>query len=248
MKTPPIPHQGFTAICIFVNKKIEARQVPILVENGNRVRWWWCRWLIRWDMRLKAKKNFGWRIAFQVVLHCSAGFDNSPTTELKAAGIKAIRVKYLAFWKLAELQEKKIAYVQKVFGVFVLNWSQQVFSCRCLIGLGIQSFQYIKASSWMMRKNIQHVYLITLFLPGAVLLSRVNRRVCDCTNHGPSQEHPLELCHDQEGKLWSDLHAGENKWLLYPTKSSKTLQCSVFCWRTRSVGFSAQVRKAFYYH
>ena len=29
--------QGFTAICIFVNKKIEARQVPILVENGNRV-------------------------------------------------------------------------------------------------------------------------------------------------------------------------------------------------------------------
>ena len=28
----------------------------------------------------------------QLVLHCSAGFDNSPTAELKAAGIKALRV------------------------------------------------------------------------------------------------------------------------------------------------------------
>merc|ERR1711915_1061587 len=39
--------KGFTAICIFVNKKIAPEQVDILKENGNKL-----------------------------VLHCSAGFDN----------------------------------------------------------------------------------------------------------------------------------------------------------------------------
>ena len=48
---------GFTAICIFVNKKILAEQVQILRDNGNKL-----------------------------ILHCSAGFDNSPTSELRAAG------------------------------------------------------------------------------------------------------------------------------------------------------------------
>ena len=50
---------GFTAICLFVNKKILAEQVDILRDNGNKL-----------------------------ILHCSAGFDNSPTTELRAAGGK----------------------------------------------------------------------------------------------------------------------------------------------------------------
>ena len=54
--------KGFTAICIFVNKKILPEQVEILKENGTRL-----------------------------VLHCSAGFDNSPTQELREAGIRVAR-------------------------------------------------------------------------------------------------------------------------------------------------------------
>jgi len=55
--------KGFTAICLFVNKKITKSQVDILKENGNKL-----------------------------VLHCSAGYDNSPSEELKAAGIRVARV------------------------------------------------------------------------------------------------------------------------------------------------------------
>ena len=33
-------------------------------------------------------------ILYKAILHCSAGFDNSPTVELKAAGIKALRVRF----------------------------------------------------------------------------------------------------------------------------------------------------------
>ena len=86
--------------------------------------------------------------SFHVVLHCSAGFDNSPTAELKAAGIKALRVKGL------------------VFG----------FHIKCC-------------------------FFFKLFLPGSFLFSGINCRVCYRTNHGPSQEHPHELRHDQEGQL-----------------------------------------------
>ena len=84
--------------------------------------------------------------SFQVVLHCSAGFDNSPTAELKAAGIKALRVKGL------------------VFGFHIKFFLQE-------------------------------------FLPGSFIFSGINCRVCDRTDHGPSQEHPHELRHDQEGQL-----------------------------------------------
>ena len=45
---------GFTAICIFVNKKISPEQVEIIKNNGTKL-----------------------------ILHCSAGFDNSPTQELR---------------------------------------------------------------------------------------------------------------------------------------------------------------------
>jgi len=65
--------KDFTAICIFVNKKISPKQVEILKENGNKL-----------------------------ILHCSAGFDNSPTEELKAAGISAARVPSYSPGSIAE--------------------------------------------------------------------------------------------------------------------------------------------------
>ena len=46
---------GYRAICIFVNKKIQASQVPLLVKNGNKI-----------------------------ILCCSAGFDNVPIAECKS--------------------------------------------------------------------------------------------------------------------------------------------------------------------
>ena len=55
--------EGFTAICIFVNKKISPEQVEIIKNNGTKL-----------------------------ILHCSAGFDNSPTQELREAGVRVARV------------------------------------------------------------------------------------------------------------------------------------------------------------
>ena len=55
--------EGFTAICIFVNKKISPEQVEIIKNNGTKL-----------------------------ILHCSAGFDNSPTQELREAGVGVARV------------------------------------------------------------------------------------------------------------------------------------------------------------
>ena len=54
---------GYTALCIFVNKKIQSQQVEILKQNGNKL-----------------------------ILCCSAGFDNLPLDEVKAAGIRVGRV------------------------------------------------------------------------------------------------------------------------------------------------------------
>jgi len=65
--------KGYTAICLFVNKKIQPGQVEILKENGTKL-----------------------------ILHCSAGFDNSPTEELKAAGIQAARVPSYSPGSIAE--------------------------------------------------------------------------------------------------------------------------------------------------
>jgi len=76
--------KDFTAICIFVNKKIEARQVSILKENGNKA-----------------------------ILHCSAGFDNSPTAELKEAGIRAIRVPSYSPGSIAEYAVTQIMALAK---------------------------------------------------------------------------------------------------------------------------------------
>ena len=55
--------EGFTAICIFVNKKISPEQVEIIKNNGTKL-----------------------------IMHCSAGFDNSPTQELREAGVRVARV------------------------------------------------------------------------------------------------------------------------------------------------------------
>ena len=54
---------GFTAVCLFVNKKIGEDQVKILRKNG-----------------------------IKLILCCSAGFDNVPVEACKAAGIRVARV------------------------------------------------------------------------------------------------------------------------------------------------------------
>ncbi len=54
---------GYTAICIFVNKKIKTEQMAILKENGNKL-----------------------------ILCCSAGFDNVPVDLCKESGIRIGRV------------------------------------------------------------------------------------------------------------------------------------------------------------
>jgi len=54
---------GYKAICIFVNKKILPEQVEILKKNGN-----------------------------ELILCCSAGYDNVPLEELKEAGLRVARV------------------------------------------------------------------------------------------------------------------------------------------------------------
>merc|ERR1711970_206271 len=76
--------KGFTAICIFVNKKISSEQVEILKENGNKL-----------------------------ILHCSAGFDNSPTVELKEAGISAARVPSYSPGSIAEYAVTQIMALAK---------------------------------------------------------------------------------------------------------------------------------------
>jgi len=76
--------KDFTAICIFVNKKIKPEQVKILKENGNKI-----------------------------ILHCSAGFDNSPTEELKAEGISAARVPSYSPGSIAEYAVTQIMALAK---------------------------------------------------------------------------------------------------------------------------------------
>jgi len=76
--------KGFNAICIFVNKKISPEQVEILKENGNKL-----------------------------ILHCSAGYDNSPTVELKEAGISAARVPKYSPGSIAEYAITQIMALAK---------------------------------------------------------------------------------------------------------------------------------------
>jgi len=75
---------GYTAICIFVNKKISDTQVDILKENGTKL-----------------------------ILHCSAGYDNSPTKLLKEAGIRVARVPSYSPGSIAEYAVAQIMALAK---------------------------------------------------------------------------------------------------------------------------------------
>ncbi len=75
---------GFTAICIFVNKKISPEQVDIIKNNGNKL-----------------------------ILHCSAGFDNSPSQELREAGVRVARVPSYSPASIAEYAVTQIMALAK---------------------------------------------------------------------------------------------------------------------------------------
>lgn len=76
--------EGYTALCIFVNKKISPAQVEILKSNGNKL-----------------------------ILCCSAGFDNIPLEEVKAAGIRVGRVPAYSPSSIAEYAISSILALSK---------------------------------------------------------------------------------------------------------------------------------------
>ena len=76
--------KGFTAICLFVNKKISPEQVEIIKSNGTKL-----------------------------ILHCSAGFDNSPIQELREAGVKVARVPSYSPGSIAEYAITQIMALAK---------------------------------------------------------------------------------------------------------------------------------------
>ena len=75
---------GYTAICVFVNKKISPEQVEILKDNGNKL-----------------------------ILCCSAGFDNIPLEQCKAAGIRVGRVPSYSPSSIAEYAVSSIMALAK---------------------------------------------------------------------------------------------------------------------------------------
>ena len=75
---------GYKAICIFVNKKIKPEQVEILKSNGN-----------------------------QLILCCSAGFDNIPLEQCKEAGIRVGRVPSYSPASIAEYAVSSIMALAK---------------------------------------------------------------------------------------------------------------------------------------
>jgi len=99
--------KGFTAICLFVNNKISANQVEILKDNGTKL-----------------------------ILHCSNGFDNSPTNELKEAGIQAARVPSYSPGTTAEYALTQImALTKKTPMSFVMTRKANfdITSMQCLL-------------------------------------------------------------------------------------------------------------------
>jgi len=99
--------KGFTAICMFVNKKISAEQIGILKDNGNKL-----------------------------ILHCSAGFDNSPTTELKEAGIRAARVPSYSPGSIAEYAITQLMALAKNTHMSYVNTKKADFaieSMQCIL-------------------------------------------------------------------------------------------------------------------
>jgi len=99
--------KGYTAICIFVNKKISEEQVSILKDNGNKL-----------------------------ILHCSAGFDNSPTAALREAGIRAARVPSYSPGSIAEFAITQIMALAKNTHMSYVHTKQADFditSMQCLL-------------------------------------------------------------------------------------------------------------------
>ena len=76
--------EGFKAICIFVNKKVKPEQIDILKSNGN-----------------------------QLILCCSAGFDNVPLDQCKASGIRVGRVPSYSPSSIAEYAVSSIMALAK---------------------------------------------------------------------------------------------------------------------------------------
>eukprot|EP00397_Hematodinium_sp_SG-2012_P009598 GEMP01009689.1.p1 GENE.GEMP01009689.1~~GEMP01009689.1.p1 ORF type:complete len:336 (+),score=89.87 GEMP01009689.1:234-1241(+) len=98
---------GFTAICLFVNQKIAPEQVAILKQNGNKL-----------------------------VLHCSAGFDNSPTEELRAAGIAVYRVPSYSPSSIAEFAVSNMLALAKNVELSYVNTKKGDFGIadmQCLL-------------------------------------------------------------------------------------------------------------------
>ena len=75
---------GYTAICIFVNKKINAEQVEMLKANGTKL-----------------------------ILCCSAGFDNVPVEKCKEVGIRVGRVPSYSPSSIAEYAVSSIMALAK---------------------------------------------------------------------------------------------------------------------------------------
>lgn len=75
---------GYKAICLFVNKRMNADQVEILKSNGNAL-----------------------------ILCCSAGFDNVPLEQVKAAGIRVGRVPSYSPGSIAEYAVSSIMALAK---------------------------------------------------------------------------------------------------------------------------------------
>jgi len=99
--------KGYTAICIFVNKKISEEQVSILKDNGTKL-----------------------------ILHCSAGFDNSPTKALKEAGIRAARVPSYSPGSIAEFAITQIMALAKNTHMSYVHTKKADFditSMQCLL-------------------------------------------------------------------------------------------------------------------
>lgn len=75
---------GYTALCLFVNKKLKPEQVDILKSNGNKL-----------------------------ILCCSAGFDNVPVDQCKEAGIRIGRVPSYSPASIAEYAVSSIMSLAK---------------------------------------------------------------------------------------------------------------------------------------
>ena len=76
--------EGYKAICLFVNKKLTKDQIDILVKNKN-----------------------------QLILCCSAGFDNIPLEKIQSSGIRLARVPSYSPSSIAEYAVSSVLALSK---------------------------------------------------------------------------------------------------------------------------------------